>query len=872
MNNKIIKTLMIGLASLLVASCSPSSSTQNEDISYNVSLKYINGEIINDASISIFDSDNKLISEGKTSIAGNYNFDAKNGNYRVEVNDLPLGYYLIDQQLEISNDNPTLEIVASSKPITGEVPEGTIYNTKDLIYDFGFENTENKYVQLSKTLEKKKLVVINFWYKDCYWCNYEFPILNQAYEQYMDDVEVFALSVYDSLSAVTQFQADNGLIFEMGRDDINLDSAFNKSGYPYTVFVDRYGRIDDIEHGAITKLEQWTNKFDKYLADDYLPSSGSGSSENPSEDEPIIPDVTMPSSEEIELVVNGDGFNGKYYPETNEEDAKYSWPFVIDNEKSAIKPSNTKIDNSYAIVYLKFHLEKDQVIAFDYFSSTEEGYDNLYVLMNGEIINTISGISTSWETSFAYVAIESGDYVMGFCYMKDSENYEGDDTVYLRNFRYLTLDDITTPTYLIRPCAYGDISRFTEQYEYYITPVYNELDGYYHVEDVNGPLLLANFLFSSQFSNYSLYDYAVNKYFVDIDGVDYTNEVISYSSIANSTDKGYVPVDEKVKQLLITLTSYLSIITHDGGFVPYDHQYLETCNYINAYGTNGKEYENPVIGLTFKTAIKASLGDQNFATFTHVVMPRGLFFKFTAGEAGVYQFNTKGTNETECWIYNEQEELILESEDIILHSYIASETPDPNFYTWVYLNQGESLYIRAAFYDLYLFETLQLNIELVGQTYSSFEACSPGYFTTTVDEQGNMTSTIISTGIDVSLGDDGYYHQLLSDGTLGSIIYADFANLNQLFNYTLQEMNKIGAFNLSVDENGNAVENGIDYTSIVNKYINNQMIIDDGETFGTIPVDQTLMLILQGLMDKYTFPGVNNSWLKLCYYFHHYGK
>ena len=40
--------------------------------------------------------------------------------------------------------------------------------------------------------------------------------------------------------------------------------------------------------------------------------------------------------------------------------------------------------------------------------------------------------------------------------------------------------------------------------------------------------------------------------------------------------------------------------------------------------------------------------------------------------------------------------------------------------------------------------------------------------------------------IDVSLGDDGYYHQLLSDGTLGSIIYADFANLNQLFNYTLR--------------------------------------------------------------------------------------
>ena len=58
----------------------------------------------------------------------------------------------------------------------------------------------------------------------------------------------------------------------------------------------------------------------------------------------------------------------------------------------------------------------------------------------------------------------------------------------------------------------------------------------------------------------------------------------------------------------------------------------------------------------------------------------------------------------------------------------------------------------------------------------------------------------------------------------------------------------------------------------VQRIVNEFQDIDDGETFGTIPVDQTLMLILQGLMDKYTFPGVNNSWLKLCYYFHHYGK
>jgi hypothetical protein len=35
---------------------------------------------------------------------------------------------------------------------------------------------------------------------------------------------------------------------------------------------------------------------------------------------------------------------------------------------------------------------------------------------------------------------------------------------------------------------------------------------------------------------------------------------------------------------------------------------------------------------------------------------------------------------------------------------------------------------------------------------------------------------------------------------------------------------------------------------------------------GCVLVDQQLSEILQALMDKYTFDGVKNSWLKLCYY------
>jgi hypothetical protein len=38
-----------------------------------------------------------------------------------------------------------------------------------------------------------------------------------------------------------------------------------------------------------------------------------------------------------------------------------------------------------------------------------------------------------------------------------------------------------------------------------------------------------------------------------------------------------------------------------------------------------------------------------------------------------------------------------------------------------------------------------------------------------------------------------------------------------------------------------------------------------------VEVDETLASILWSLMDKYTFEGVENSWLKVCYYYRYYG-
>ena len=60
---------------------------------------------------------------------------------------------------------------------------------------------------------------------------------------------------------------------------------------------------------------------------------------------------------------------------------------------------------------------------------------------------------------------------------------------------------------------------------------------------------------------------------------------------------------------------------------------------------------------------------------------------------------------------------------------------------------------------------------------------------------------------------------------------------------------------------------GEDYTDIMREY--EKKIIKSGasELRGCVVVDEQLAEILQMVMDKYTFQGVETSWRKMCYYY-----
>jgi hypothetical protein len=236
----------------------------------------------------------------------------------------------------------------------------------------------------------------------------------------------------------------------------------------------------------------------------------------------------------------------------------------------------------------------------------------------------------------------------------------------------------------------------------------------------------------------------------------------------------------------------------------------------------------------------------------------------------------------------------------------------------VYFEAGRDYYIDIAFYDVYQVGGFTFSLEFLGASYDHFTACSPGYFTfpdgEIVEDGLGENAEILSGGIKVTLGDDGLYHELRADGTLGSVIYADFVGLTAIFSHSIEAMIERNAFNFAVTESDQEILNylalygdgtkdklreiwgeefdelseiylldevlagkthgrGPDLTEDIRAYLAKKEPASDEhpEREGCVAVDARLAELLQTLMDKYTFAGVDDSWAKVCYYYQHMG-
>lgn len=921
---------------LSMAACrnkkSPSETLPGTDnTTHTVAIHTQGGMALSGIDVYIYADDtlSDLKEYGQTDENGLVSFDLPAGKaYAIALSGVPKGY-AVESSYAFSQN--TAAITLSSSLITGESLSGASLGVGDVMYDFSVTTPGGESVTLSEMLQEKDMVLLNFWYTSCSYCVAEFPYMEEAYQQYSDSVGIIALNPLEESTAVASFQAQQGLTFPMASCPAAWSAAFDISGYPTSIVVDRYGVICLVEAGGITSLRPFVSVFDHFTGQDYQQTLYHSLSELVTT---VKPTVTMASSEEISAVLDGDTLDVTYRPETEGESAEYSWPFVITekNGEPCLMASNQGIESSYAILYADVYLKAGQAVGFDYLSSSEKSCDILYVIVNDEPVYSISGYSEEevWETCYPWVALEDGYHEVALCYLKDADTNEGDDTVYLKGLRIINAEEIDVPTYIPRnAAASGDGVDYS-----YVDIVLNDTDGYYHVGSENGPLLLADLMNYTQFNEEkTVWEMA---YYGDItlNGHSYYDELVDYCSYAsNSSLYGICTVNQELAELL-------KIVDDIAGFDKDDSmEWLKLCKYYQVYGAE-EQLTDPIKGLSTFCAFEAKLGSGNELSYDRPIMPRGLLAEFVPDRSGVYRITSHSDSEqgVEGWIFSGSRE------EMYTYAYDERMYEDgANVSMVYYMEAGKSYYIDIAYWDIYEVGTIPYEIEYIAPEYDLFRLASPGYFTYDVNATGDQMYALIAGGIDVVLGPDGCYHQDLgldASGSqrYGSPLYADFTGLTAVFSKPIATVNAynddgslllgsdgkpveilgmidLGGFDFSKTENdlyilsilkkydydteaadaylheqwgedydtyaenyqledvyeGRYHGKGEDLTEEMRAYLNDIITTGSEEKQGCVVVTQRLAEILQMVMDKYTFSNVDHSWTKLCYYYDHLG-
>lgn len=912
---------------------------------YAVTVRSEGGLLFKDQAVNVYHGD-MLVSSGTTNGEGVYTFFAAPGNYTVTASGIPAGYTA--EVLNLTADADSGELILRSKVQSGGLEDGKRYVMGDIIHDYTFTtpyklNGEIWQKSVSEILKDKEMLLISNWGTQCSWCVTEMPAMQEIYEQYSDRIEIVAVSNYvprDTDAVINNYYLSNGYTFPMMRDTNNLAVRFGVSGWPTTVVVDRYGAIARIEAGAITSVEAWERLIQKYIGDDYVQTFTPGESVSDSINTEIAkPDIEL-SPDHYTNIANAlhqtgsfpAGASVTWYGETEYEMA---WPFILGKDKDVspdkdvMYASNVGKANSIAIIYADVTVAAGKVFTFEYYADTESA-DVLSLLWDGKIIREIYGNSGGWQTCYLYADILSGTHTLALAYIKDSSVNKGKDTVYLRNVRFTDVSALNEPTDMLRAAAYGTPESNATVFPYYAQVALEE-DGYYHVKldslqnknlagNDPSPLLLVNLLNATPWSsNYSIgqlvlgRDAETQEYLFDctftINGVtrDYRDDFTRYLTAASASYVTYcVPVDQFLHDMLVAFMHSVSGSSNE-------NEWLEACYFYSHYGP-GEFVGNPILGVMEETAIAITEGGYTVDLTRNMHPFPSAIYSFTPEADAVYKFesfipdNLAAQYSAQIWLYDEQTSAINPLAYSGNTRFNRDCKNEQNFELYYYMQAGHKYYISLAFL-MSTSGSFDFTVTNVGQSVTVMTSCSDDVYEMVLDEQGNMTGEIVLAGaIEYVQDQDGYFHAVNADGTMGDFIYLDVLNastsalgtipLSRLIDVYVTDPGDYSALDYKmfdfayavlyyseIDSEGYEIvtysptvyiepvdPRYTDYTEILREYISSAPTA--GEYKGLIKVNQELVdiltlffeLRLNAIMNGSIEQALENEWLRFCWY------
>ncbi len=212
----------------------------------------------------------ELVWFAKTDAEGRMGFTAPVAEGYVAVLDkVPQGYGLEESYLLTGLNT---QILLPVRMPSAEDLANLFLRPGDVMCDLSVTDIDGKTWQISQLLQEKKAVMLNFFYTDCNPCKSEFPYLEEAYQEYKDQVAVLALDPIDTdEKTIAAFAKELGLTFPVAACDQQLQKTMNLMAYPTTIVVDRYGIISLSHTGALESTANFTDIFAYFTADNYQP-------------------------------------------------------------------------------------------------------------------------------------------------------------------------------------------------------------------------------------------------------------------------------------------------------------------------------------------------------------------------------------------------------------------------------------------------------------------------------------------------------------------------------------------------------------------------------------------------------------------------
>ena len=248
------------------------TAPQPQDAIYTVHVSTPSGVLPKNLTVYVYEdaSRKELVDLGPLNDKGEFTFtDKVSDKYIAVIEGMPEEGYDVQDRYPITGTKT--EIVLTSAVVQGKNPTDKVYKLGDVMRDFTITTTDGVTMKLSELLKEKDAVVLNFWYTKCQPCKNEFPLLQQAYEMFGDQVELIAMNSMngETEGQVAQFKMENNLTFPMAKVDSSWENAMRVTGYPTTVVIDRYGVICLMHVGGVTDESLFAGVFAHFAADNY---------------------------------------------------------------------------------------------------------------------------------------------------------------------------------------------------------------------------------------------------------------------------------------------------------------------------------------------------------------------------------------------------------------------------------------------------------------------------------------------------------------------------------------------------------------------------------------------------------------------------